>query len=122
MELHARRARADVSARIVDDDRTSGSLVQLSRGAPADGRRRGFSVPRIARRDASHLGPSRLRRHDDMEALATTSSCRDCRGDGYRVEAEVQPGQYFYIEKGGIETARNIGKRRYREIAIELKD
>ena len=38
------------------------------------------------------------------------------------IEAEVQPGQYFYIEKGGIETARNIGKRRYREIAIELKD
>ena len=38
------------------------------------------------------------------------------------IEAEVQPGQYFYIEKGGIETARNIGKERYREIAIELKD
>ena len=38
------------------------------------------------------------------------------------IEAEVQPGQYFYIEKGGIETARNIGKQRYREIAIELKD
>ena len=38
------------------------------------------------------------------------------------IEADVQPGQYFYIEKGGIETARNIGKERYREIAIELKD
>ena len=38
------------------------------------------------------------------------------------IEAEVEPGQYFYIEKGGIETARNIGKKRYREIAIELKD
>jgi predicted metal-dependent enzyme (double-stranded beta helix superfamily) len=38
------------------------------------------------------------------------------------LEADVQPGDYFYIEKGGIETARNIGKRRYREIAIELKD
>ena len=38
------------------------------------------------------------------------------------IEAEVQPGEYFYIEKGGIETARNIGKKRYREIAIELKD
>jgi beta-alanine degradation protein BauB len=38
------------------------------------------------------------------------------------IEADVQPGQYFYIEKGGIETARNIGKKRYREIAIELKD
>jgi beta-alanine degradation protein BauB len=38
------------------------------------------------------------------------------------LEADVQPGDYFYIEKGGIETARNIGKKRYREIAIELKD
>jgi predicted metal-dependent enzyme (double-stranded beta helix superfamily) len=38
------------------------------------------------------------------------------------IEAEVQPGEYFYIEKGGIETARNIGEKRYREIAIELKD
>lgn len=38
------------------------------------------------------------------------------------LEVDVEPGQHFYIEKGGIETARNIGKRRYREIAIELKD
>ena len=27
-----------------------------------------------------------------MEALATSSTCPECRGDGYRVEAEVQPG------------------------------
>jgi predicted metal-dependent enzyme (double-stranded beta helix superfamily) len=38
------------------------------------------------------------------------------------LEADVKPGDYFFIEKGGIETARNIGKKRYREIAIELKD
>jgi mannose-6-phosphate isomerase-like protein (cupin superfamily) len=38
------------------------------------------------------------------------------------VEVDVRPGEYFWIEKGGIETARNIGKKRYREIAIELKD
>jgi hypothetical protein len=38
------------------------------------------------------------------------------------IEAEVEPGNYYYIEKGGIETARNIGQKRYREIAIELKD
>ena len=37
------------------------------------------------------------------------------------MEVDVEPGQYFYIEKGGVEAARNIGKRRYREIAIELK-
>ena len=38
------------------------------------------------------------------------------------VVVDVNPGDYFWIEKGGIETARNIGKKRYREIAIELKD
>jgi predicted metal-dependent enzyme (double-stranded beta helix superfamily) len=38
------------------------------------------------------------------------------------IEADVASGDIFYIEKGGIETARNIGKKRYREIAIELKD
>jgi len=38
------------------------------------------------------------------------------------VEVDVNPGDHFWIEKGGIETARNIGKKRYREIAIELKD
>jgi DNA replication protein DnaC len=27
-----------------------------------------------------------------MEALATSSTCPECRGEGYRVEAEVQPG------------------------------
>jgi hypothetical protein len=35
---------------------------------------------------------------------------------------DVSPGEHFWIEKGGIETARNIGQKRYREIAIELKD
>jgi predicted metal-dependent enzyme (double-stranded beta helix superfamily) len=38
------------------------------------------------------------------------------------VEVDVNPGDHFWIEKGGIETARNIGQKRYREIAIELKD
>jgi hypothetical protein len=38
------------------------------------------------------------------------------------VEVDVTPGEHFWIEKGGIETARNIGTKRYREIAIELKD
>jgi len=37
-------------------------------------------------------------------------------------EADVIPGQIFFIRKGGIERARNIGKQRYREILVELKD
>ena len=37
------------------------------------------------------------------------------------IEADVVPGKARYIERGGIETAINIGQRRYREILIELK-
>jgi len=38
------------------------------------------------------------------------------------LEADVVPGQALFIERGGIETARNIGKVPYSEIIIELKD
>jgi len=38
------------------------------------------------------------------------------------LEAEVVPGQHFFVEKGGIEIARNVGKEPYYEILIELKD
>src|ERR687892_662166 len=37
------------------------------------------------------------------------------------VEGDVSPGNVVYIEKGGIETAKNIGQERYHEILIELK-
>ncbi|MGH0032435.1 MAG: hypothetical protein ACQGVC_21805 [Myxococcota bacterium] len=37
-------------------------------------------------------------------------------------EADVIPGQYFYVERGGVEVARNIGQKTYHEILIELKD
>jgi beta-alanine degradation protein BauB len=38
------------------------------------------------------------------------------------VEGDVAPGNVIYIERGGIETAKNTGDRRYREILVELKD
>jgi hypothetical protein len=37
------------------------------------------------------------------------------------IEFDVEPGRTVYVERGGIETAINVGKRRYREILIELK-
>ncbi len=42
------------------------------------------------------------------------------RYDTYQ-EADVFPGQIFYVEKGGIETARNVGARAFHEIIVELK-
>jgi len=38
------------------------------------------------------------------------------------VEGDVAPGNVIFIERGGIETAKNTGQRRYREILVELKD
>jgi len=38
------------------------------------------------------------------------------------VEGDVASGNAIFIEKGGIETAKNTGTQRYREILIELKD
>jgi len=37
------------------------------------------------------------------------------------LEADVVPGKVHYIARGGIETAINVGQRRYYEILIELK-
>ena len=39
---------------------------------------------------------------------------------GY-VEGTVELGKTRFIRRGGIETAVNVGERRYREILIELK-
>jgi len=38
------------------------------------------------------------------------------------LEAEVIPGMTVFVERGGVETARNVGTKPYREIIIELKD
>jgi hypothetical protein len=38
------------------------------------------------------------------------------------MEAEVFPGNYFFVEKGGIERARNVGAQPFHEIIVELKD
>lgn len=38
------------------------------------------------------------------------------------IEADVMPGNAIYIERGGIETALNVGKKPYYEILVELKD
>ena len=40
---------------------------------------------------------------------------------GY-IEGEVAPGNVLSAKRGGIETARNVGKRAFYEIIVELKD
>ena len=41
--------------------------------------------------------------------------------DAY-LEAEVVPGATIFLERGGVETAVNVGEKPWREICIELKD
>ena len=38
------------------------------------------------------------------------------------VEGDVSYGNVFWTRRGSIETARNTGKKPYREILVELKD
>jgi beta-alanine degradation protein BauB len=38
------------------------------------------------------------------------------------IEADVLPGIVTYVPRGGIETARNVGEKPYREVIVELKD
>ena len=44
------------------------------------------------------------------------------RTDGETFKGRVQPGQVFYIKRGGTERAVNRSDTRFREIVIELKD
>ncbi len=38
------------------------------------------------------------------------------------LEADVAPGQSFFVRRGGVERAKNVGTKTYHEILIELKD
>jgi quercetin dioxygenase-like cupin family protein len=38
------------------------------------------------------------------------------------MEADVEPGKVFFVERGGIESAKNVGKEDFHEIIVELKD
>ena len=37
-------------------------------------------------------------------------------------EADVTPNSVVFVERGGIETAKNVGAKAYHEFIIELKD
>jgi mannose-6-phosphate isomerase-like protein (cupin superfamily) len=54
-----------------------------------------------------------------LEGDKIAGICTDGREDIY---ADVTPGLSVFVPKGGTEIARNVGRRRYHEILIELKD
>jgi hypothetical protein len=38
------------------------------------------------------------------------------------IEGDIAPGNVLYSGRGGVETARNVGKTPFYEIIVELKD
>jgi hypothetical protein len=38
------------------------------------------------------------------------------------VEVEVNPGSAMFLERGNVATARNVGRKTFHEIVVELKD
>ena len=38
------------------------------------------------------------------------------------LEADVVPGAIVHVARGGVETARNVGREHYLEVIVELKD
>jgi len=38
------------------------------------------------------------------------------------IEVDVEPGRVFWVQRGGVEIAKNTGEKYYRGILIELKD
>ena len=80
-----------------------------------------------------HLGPgdrSPVHRHDLDYVLVQIDGDRimgefepESAGEFQgSVEADVVPGNFIYIAKGGVEAAVNTGTKPYFEILIELKD
>jgi len=85
---------------------------------------------RIWRMDLAPGEETAMHRHECDNILVMISGDRiaavpspDTQGP-YKeyLEADVEPGMVIYVEKGGIEIARNVGRERYHEIIVELKD
>jgi hypothetical protein len=59
---------------------------------------------------------------DRMAADFESDSGGPWAGSGGRVEGDIAPGNVIYAERGGVETAVNVGSKPFYEIVVELKD
>jgi hypothetical protein len=59
---------------------------------------------------------------DKMAAQFEADSAGPWGGAGGWVEGDIAPGNVLYAERGGVETAINIGDKPFYEIVVELKD
>ena len=103
------------------------SRAEYGRDQAADGKRQGQDLG-----DAPPAGCSGV---SCTSTLSTTSWCRfpatawrssriPTTKSIYKdyTEGDVVPGRVFFTEKGGVETAYNVGKEPFYEIVIELKE
>ena len=59
---------------------------------------------------------------DKMAAQFEADSKGPFGGAGGYVEGDISPGNFIWAERGGIETAVNVGNEEFYEIVVELKD
>ena len=59
---------------------------------------------------------------DKMAAQFEADSKGPFGGAGGYVEGDISPGNFIYAERGGVETAVNVGDEELYEIVVELKD
>ncbi len=102
------RALGDVGTRVVfEDDRVRVWQVRLAPGEEGD----------VHRHDLDHL---LVQVAGDRIAVVPEP---DSEGPFREyLEADVVPGAVVPVRRGGVETARNVGKKDYLEVVIELKD
>ncbi|MGH6617337.1 hypothetical protein [Sphingomonas sp.] len=60
----------------------------------------------------------------ELEGDKISGLIEEGAGGTYRqtFEMDVTPGQWFWVDRGGFETAKNTGEKPYRGILIELKE
>ena len=59
---------------------------------------------------------------DKMAADFEPDSAGPWGGQGGHVEGDIAPGNVLWGDRGGIETAHNVGDQAFYEIVVELKD
>ena len=59
---------------------------------------------------------------DRMAADFEADSAGPWGGQGGHVEGDIVPGNVLWGDRGGIETAINVGEQPFHEIVVELKD
>jgi len=102
------RVLGDIGSKLLfENDRVRVWELRLEPGAHSD----------IHRHDLDHL---LVQIHGDKIAVIPESDSAGRYND--YMEGDAAPGNFVFVRRGGIESARNTGEQEYYELIIELKD